>query len=61
MKIYEIPIYPLAGVAEWVIPESIMYDEVRPLKFERLPGRPKNKPRLKTKCELLGLKKEAYV
>ncbi|KAG5598638.1 hypothetical protein H5410_030008 [Solanum commersonii] len=45
LKIYEIPIYPLPDVAEWVIPEYIMYDEVRPPKFKRPPGRPKNKPR----------------
>ncbi|KAH0728878.1 hypothetical protein KY289_000066 [Solanum tuberosum] len=56
LKIYEISIYPLPDVAEWVIPEYIMYDEVRPPKFKRPPGRPKNKPRLKTKRELLGLK-----
>ncbi|KAH0738409.1 hypothetical protein KY290_037114 [Solanum tuberosum] len=56
LNIYEIPIYPLPDVAEWVIPEYIMYDEVRPLKFKRPPGRPKNKPRSKTKRELLGLK-----
>ncbi|WMV58102.1 hypothetical protein MTR67_051487 [Solanum verrucosum] len=56
LKIYEIPIYPLPDVAEWVIPEYIMYDEVQPPKFKRPPGRPKNKPRSKTKRELLGLK-----
>jgi len=56
LNIYEIPIYPLPDVAEWVIPEYIMYDEVRPPKFKRPPGRPKNKPRSKTKRELLGLK-----
>ncbi|KAG5594370.1 hypothetical protein H5410_035602 [Solanum commersonii] len=38
LKIYEIPIYPLPDVAEWVIPEYIMYDEVRPPKFKRPPG-----------------------
>ncbi|KAG5595574.1 hypothetical protein H5410_036806 [Solanum commersonii] len=41
LKIYEIPIYPLPDVAEWVIPEYIM---------------PKKKPRAKTTRELLGLK-----
>ncbi|XP_015073237.1 uncharacterized protein LOC107017584 [Solanum pennellii] len=56
MKIYEIPIYPLPSFSEWVIPEAIMYDEVRPPKFKRPPERPKNKPRSKTKHELLGLK-----
>ncbi|WMV19850.1 hypothetical protein MTR67_013235 [Solanum verrucosum] len=56
LKIYEILIYPLPDVAEWVIPEYIMYDEVRPPKFKRPLGRPKNKPRSKTKRELLGLK-----
>ncbi|KAH0692727.1 hypothetical protein KY285_019824 [Solanum tuberosum] len=56
LKIYEIPIYPLPDVAEWVVPEYIMYDEVRLPKFKRPPGRPKNKPRSKTKRELLGLK-----
>ncbi|XP_069143571.1 uncharacterized protein [Solanum lycopersicum] len=56
LKIYEIPIYPLPSFSEWVIPEAIMYDEVRPPKFKRPPGRPKNKPRSKTKRELLGLR-----
>ncbi|KAG5587481.1 hypothetical protein H5410_047915 [Solanum commersonii] len=56
LKIYKIPIYPLSDVAEWVIPEYIMYDEVRSPNFKRPPGRPKNKPRSKTKRELLGLK-----
>ncbi|KAG5598404.1 hypothetical protein H5410_029774 [Solanum commersonii] len=56
LKIYEIPIYPLPDVAEWVIPKYIMYDKVRPPKFKRPPGRPKNKPRSKTKRELIGLK-----
>ncbi|KAH0661269.1 hypothetical protein KY284_026200 [Solanum tuberosum] len=56
LKIYEIPIYPLPDIAKWVIPAYIMYDEVRPPKFKRPPGRPKNKPRSKTKRELLGLK-----
>ena len=36
MKIYKIPIYPLPDVAEWVIPEYIMYDEVRTPKFKDL-------------------------
>ncbi|KAG5607273.1 hypothetical protein H5410_028765 [Solanum commersonii] len=45
LKIYEIPIYPLPDVAEWAILEYIMYDEFRPPKFKRPPGRPKNKPR----------------
>nr|XP_010321882.1 uncharacterized protein LOC104647791 [Solanum lycopersicum]XP_019069761.1 uncharacterized protein LOC104647791 [Solanum lycopersicum]XP_025887202.1 uncharacterized protein LOC104647791 [Solanum lycopersicum]XP_025887203.1 uncharacterized protein LOC104647791 [Solanum lycopersicum] len=56
LKIYEIPIYPLPSSSEWVIPEAIMYDEVRPPKFKRPPKRPKNKLRSKTKRELLGLK-----
>ncbi|WMV58797.1 hypothetical protein MTR67_052182 [Solanum verrucosum] len=56
LKIYEIPIYPLSDVAEWVHPEYIMYDGVRPPKFKRPPGRPKKKPRAKTTRELLGLK-----
>ncbi|XP_069152024.1 uncharacterized protein [Solanum lycopersicum] len=41
---------------KWIIPEAIMYDEVRPPKFKRPPERPKNKPRSKTKRKLLGLK-----
>ncbi|KAG5623128.1 hypothetical protein H5410_008346 [Solanum commersonii] len=56
LKIYEISIYPLPNVVEWVIPEYIMYDEVRPPKFKRPPGRPKKKPRSKSTRELLGLK-----
>ncbi|KAG5587484.1 hypothetical protein H5410_047918 [Solanum commersonii] len=56
LKIYKIPIYRLSDVAEWMIPEYIMYDEVRSPNFKRPPGRPKNKPRSKTKRELLGLK-----
>ncbi|KAG5584649.1 hypothetical protein H5410_045083 [Solanum commersonii] len=56
LKIYEISIYPLPDVAEWVIPEYIMYDEVQPPKFKRPPGRSKKKPRAKTIRELLGLK-----
>ncbi|WMV42127.1 hypothetical protein MTR67_035512, partial [Solanum verrucosum] len=56
LKIYEISIYPLPDVAEWVILEYIMYGEVRPLKFKRPPGRPKEKPCTKITRELLGLK-----
>ncbi|XP_049352631.1 uncharacterized protein LOC125817096 [Solanum verrucosum] len=56
LKIYEISIYPLPDVAEWVIPEYIMYDKVHPPKFKGPPGRLKKKPRAKTICELLGLK-----
>ncbi|XP_015166994.1 uncharacterized protein [Solanum tuberosum] len=56
LKIYEISIYHLPDVAEWVIPEYIMYGEVRPLKFKRPPGRPKERPCTKTTRELLGLK-----
>jgi len=36
LKIYEISIYSLPDVAEWVIPEYMMYDEVRPPKFKDL-------------------------
>ncbi|TMW80126.1 hypothetical protein EJD97_023735, partial [Solanum chilense] len=56
LKIYEIPIYPLPSYSDWIIHKVIMYDEVRPPKFKRPPGRPKNKARSKTKRELLGLK-----
>ncbi|WMV44943.1 hypothetical protein MTR67_038328 [Solanum verrucosum] len=38
LKIYEISIYPLPDVAEWVIPEYIMYDKVHPPKFKGPPG-----------------------
>ncbi|KAH0644976.1 hypothetical protein KY284_032860 [Solanum tuberosum] len=61
LKIYEISIYHLPDVAEWVIPEYIMYGEVRPLKFKRPPGRPKEKPCTKTTRELLGLKGSIHV
>lgn len=48
--------YPFPDIVERVIPEYIMYEEVRPPKFKRPLGRPKNKPRSKTKRELVELK-----
>ncbi|KAG5609922.1 hypothetical protein H5410_021203 [Solanum commersonii] len=61
LKIYEIPIYPLSDVVEWVIPEYIMYDEDRPPKVKRPPERSKKKPRTKITRELLGLKGSIHV
>ncbi|WMV37858.1 hypothetical protein MTR67_031243 [Solanum verrucosum] len=61
LKIYELPIYLLLDVAEWVIPEYIMYDEVEPPKFKRPLGRLKKKPRAKTTHEMLGLKEKMHI
>ena len=41
------PIHPLSDVKAWLISDSVIVDDVLPLKFKRPPGRPKGKPRKK--------------
>ena len=47
LKTYNMPIHPLPDVKTWLILDSVIVDDVLPLKFKRPPGRPKGKPRKK--------------
>ena len=47
LKTYNMPIHPLPDVKAWLIPDSVIADDVLPPKFKRPPGRPKGKPRKK--------------
>ena len=56
LKTYNMPIHPLPDVKAWLIPNSVIADDVLPPKFKRPPGRPKGKPRKKTARELSRIK-----
>ncbi|XP_055824600.1 uncharacterized protein LOC129893130 [Solanum dulcamara] len=54
LKIYELPIYPLPDIKDWVVPEYILDDVVLPPPFRIQPDRPRKKTRAKGSRELLG-------
>ena len=56
LKRYNVHIHPLPDVKAWLIPDSVIADDVLPPKFKRPPGRPKGKPRKKTARELSRIK-----
>ena len=58
LKTYNMPIHPLPDVKAWLIPNSVIADDVLPPKFKRPPCRPKGKPRKKTVRELSRIKGE---
>ncbi|XP_055824311.1 uncharacterized protein LOC129892787 [Solanum dulcamara] len=53
LKIYEMPIYFLPNIKEWVIVEYILDNEVLPPNFRRRAGRPRKKIYAKGSKELL--------
>ncbi|XP_069155729.1 uncharacterized protein [Solanum lycopersicum] len=49
LKTYNMPVHPLPGVKAWLIPDSVLADEVLPPKFKRPTGKPKGKPKKKAR------------